>query len=289
MPSLAQSPMGDPDAFRLKRQGDDAMESGRHAEALNAYSEALTIEPSPALHCDRGRALQALGRNAEALDELERCERTASTKFRAAIPELADTIALVRRQVAMVTVNCDVPRAILHVRGKTLTLPLREPLLFDPATFDFEVVATGYQPWRTRLTLKGGEQHELAARLKRQNPHGTLIVTSPVSGARAGVDGKPVGTVPLEIELDPGEHTITLQHQDYQTASSRFVLRSGERRSLSITMQQSPRWYQRWWFWTGIGTAVAAGLVIGIAVSAGRSPAKGDPPAGQATSTLLTQ
>lgn len=76
------------------------------------------------LHYNRGRALQGLGRNAEALDEFEKFELSASPKLAEAVPQLAEMMTAVRRQVAEVKVNCHVPGATLHVQQKALPLRL---------------------------------------------------------------------------------------------------------------------------------------------------------------------
>jgi len=285
-PSFAQTPT-DPVAIRLKQQGDVAIESGKFEDALRSYSKALAVEPSPALHYNRGRALQALGRNAEALDEFEQFENSGSSELKAAVPDLAEMVIFVRAQISEVTVQCAVPGALLHVQGKSLSLPLSKPLRFDPATVDFEVVVTGYEPWHTRLTLSRSERRELVAQPKQQDLRGTLTVTSQALGASVSVDGKTAGTVPVEIRLDSGEHILTLSHHDYQTASSHFVLQPREHRSLTLNLEQLPHWYERWWFWTGVGAAVTTGVVVGIAMSTEKSPAKGDIPPGQITSPLI--
>ena len=61
------------------------------------------------------------------------------------------------------------------------TLP--EPLRFDPASFDVEVTAAGYESWRARITLEGGEVRDLAPQLRPKDLRGTLVVTSPIAGA----------------------------------------------------------------------------------------------------------
>jgi hypothetical protein len=276
----------DPVAVQLKAQGDKGMESGDYAEALRAYSKALSIEPSPVLHYNRGRALQGLGRNAEALDEFEKFQSSASPKLAKAVPELAEMMAAVRGQVAEVKVNCRVPGATLHVQQKALPLPLRQSLRFDPASFDVEVTAAGYESWRARITLEGGEVRELEPQLKPKDLRGTLVVTSTVAGALADVDGKVVGTVPVELSVSPGEHAIRVRHDAYETANSKVVVRTGERRSLSLSLQHKPRFYEQWWFWGGVGTLVTTGVVVGVALVTEKSPATGDIPPGQITAPL---
>jgi PEGA domain/Tetratricopeptide repeat len=285
--TLAQ-PLVDPVASKLKSHGDSAIELEHYDEALRAYTKALSIEPSPALHYNRARALQGLGRNAEALAEFERFESTASPSLIAAVPDLKEMIEAARRQVAEITVKCDIPGATILVMHQARKLPLREPLRFDPVTLEIEVTAAGYDSWRTRITLEGGEHRELEPQLKRKDLLGTVVITSPVVGARVEVDDKKVGTVPVELRLAPGDHAITLRHSDYETANSRIVVRSGERRSLSVTLERTPRFYERWWFWTGLGTVAATGVVVGIALTTEKSPAKGDIPPGRITTPLVS-
>jgi hypothetical protein len=97
-----------------------------------------------------------------------------------------------------------------------------------------------------------------------------------------------LGTVPVELRLAPGEHSIALRHVDYEPTTSRIVLRPNEHRSFALTLQRSPRFYERWWFWTGVGAVVTTGAVVSIALSTEKSAAKGDIPPGQITANLTS-
>lgn len=147
--ALTAQGLTDPVAIQLKHQGDSAIESGAFEAALGSYSKALLIEPSPALQYNRGRALQALGRNSEALDEFEQFESTASTELKAAVPDLEEMIAAVRHQVAEVSVKCDVPGARLHVKGKALAPPACADIL--PRELKYIAERKPRQLWRRRL------------------------------------------------------------------------------------------------------------------------------------------
>jgi hypothetical protein len=279
--------LADPMAIELKRQGDVAIEAGKFEEALKAYSNALSIEATAALHYNRGRALQGLGRNSEALTEFELFDRDASAELKAAVPEFDAMKVLVRQQIAEVKIECGTPDAVVHVAGKSLLLPLPAPLRFDPATIDIEVVAPGHENWHSHLTLFGGDTQTLKPQLKKQDLRGTLAVASPVSGAIVQVDGKKIGAVPVELRLAPGEHDVALHHADYKDTQSRVVLRPSERRSLSITMDRLPRWYETWWFWTATGAVVTAGVIAGVALSTEKSPASGNIPPGRITAPIV--
>lgn len=277
----------DPVAIQLKSQGDAAIETGRFVDALDAYSKALSIEPTAALHYNRGRALQGLGRNAEALDEFEIFTQTASDELRGAVSNLDEMVVEVRRRIAEVRVDCAIPGATLHVLDKVFDLPLRQPLRFDPASIDFEVVAPDHEAWRQRVTLSGGQERTIVPQLKRTDPRSLLHITANSPDARIELDGVAVGTAPLEVRVSEGEHRIRIAHPDYHPAERHIVLRPHERRSLSVTLEHQPRWYQRWWFWTGVGTVVATGVVVAVVASTERSPSKGDIPPGQLTAPLI--
>ena len=287
-PAVSAAGRTDPVVAQLKRQGDAAIEAGQYDMALAAYSKALAIEPSPALHYNRGRALQGLGRNADALAEFEQFESTAPESLKAAVSDLEGMIRLVRSQIAELNVKCDIPGAVLRMGGQSLVLPLQRALRFDPGNVEVELVVPGYETFRDQLTLAAGERRELVPRLELRDVRGTLLVTSSVPGAFVHVDGRALGTVPVELRLAPGEHSIALRHVDYEPTTSRIVLRPNEHRSFALTLQRSPRFYERWWFWTGVGAVVTTGAVVSIALSTEKSAAKGDIPPGQITANLTS-
>lgn len=285
-PGRAQPPV-DPVAAQLKQRGDAAMQAGDFREALDAYTKALSAEPSPALHYNRGRALQGLARNAGALEEFERFRDTAPAELKSAVPDLDGLIDFVRQQIAEVTVTSSVPGASVRVRNRAWPLPLSRPLRFDPSTIDVEVVADGYEPWRSRLTLTAGDRRELTAHLVRRDLRAVLRVKSPTAGAFVTVDGARIGSAPIELRVAPGEHSIEVSRPGYETASSRVVLREREQRSISVSLERSTRFYERWWFWTGAGVIAATGVVAVVALSTERPAAKGDIPPGQLTAPCV--
>ena len=64
-------------AAELKKTGDDAMDSGRPADAVSAYTQAYALSKDPALLYNRGRALQGIAEYPQALEQLEAFEQQA--------------------------------------------------------------------------------------------------------------------------------------------------------------------------------------------------------------------
>ena len=69
--SLFAAPPVSP-ATALKQSGDDLLARRQFVEALDAYERSFAIDPNPALHYNRGRALEFLARYPEAVDAFKR-------------------------------------------------------------------------------------------------------------------------------------------------------------------------------------------------------------------------
>jgi len=286
--SAAQTP-SDPVARALKSSGDEAMVEARFADALDAYTKALAVQPTPALHYNRGRALQGLGRNAEALSELRQFEREATPELRAAVPGLADLLSTVAAHVAELSVQCDLRGATLSIDGVSRPLPLSEALRFDPGTHEVVLAAPGYQPYRVKIQLLAGARRELAPALQRRDDSGLLRVRSAITGALVLVDGKALGVVPVEARLAPGPHRVELRHPDYRNATTQVVVGANERRDVTLSARKLPRFYETWWFWSAVGAVSTGAVVAVVAATSEKSPASGDIPPGRLSISLGRQ
>jgi len=281
--------VSDPVAIELKQKGDAAIEAGLYQEALDAYTRALEVEPTAALHYNRGRALQGLGRNAEALAEFEDFDATATPDLKSAVPRLPEMMATVRARTAELAVACSTQGAQLRLDGKLLAFPLPKPLRLDPGDYSLEVEAPGHVPWKETLSLRAGERRALAPELQVRDERAVLEVVSPVAGATVLVDGKQIGTVPVQVRLTSGEHELLVSHPDFSQARSRVVLGAGEHRQLAVDLDPLPRFYERWWFWTAVGVLAAGGVALGIALNTERDASAGDIPPGRISAPILAR
>lgn len=124
---------------------------------------------------------------------------------------------------------------------------------------------------------------------------GWVEVTADAENAAVIIDGKPQGMTPLSATpLDPGAHTIEVQHPPSPPATEPIEIRAGEKLRLRIHIPATiadrpapslelkpappepsvvmgppsgepapapgPRpFYTRWWFWTAVGVVVVGG------------------------------
>lgn len=198
--SFAEPPKGESTpasverAGRLKQQGDEALLNLRYADALRAYEESFRIVPNPALHYNRGRAFEALERLSEAIAAYELFLAQAPAELRAKTPTLAAHVAELRQRTAALTVVVDVEGARVLLRGAVLGVTPLKPTRVLAGTGVLEVEADGYAPYKTDVTLPGGGELTVRARLVQR-------VTSAATA--------PTPTAPAEPEHDSAPVTKT--------------------------------------------------------------------------------
>jgi PEGA domain len=274
-------------ADELKREGDAAMGRLAYEQALDFYERAYALDPNPALLYNRGRALQALTRYPAALDQLEAFAREADPGLKARVPKLAELIASVKKRVSTLTLSCNVSGARVFVRQRVVgTTPLAA-LRLNSGPAVVEVTADGYHPYKKHVTLPGGSALELSVDLASKNTTGLLEVSSPVAGAAVSIDGRHVGTVPVQTPLPAGKHELTVHHAGYDEADTSVVIRVGGTTRVDVPLDSPPPVTQKWWFWTGVGLVVVGGVALTAALLTERSADQGDIPPGRVSAPLL--
>jgi len=263
-------------ALGAKQRGDEALVSGRPAEALALYKEAYAARPDPALVYNLGRAHQALGDFPSALDQFEQFEATAPPEVRARVPALAKLLAEVRKNVATIAIAADVAGATVRLDDRILgKTPLPSVVRVKPGPATLVVEKEGYFAYQRILTLQGGGLSTFDVKLASKQTTAIVTVRSTVVGAQVAVDGRPEGTVPTELILAAGAHQIDLTHGGYQPARSSLVVVAGERKTLDLTLEGEAPITKKWWFWTGLGAIAVGATVTVIALTTERSPDRG--------------
>jgi hypothetical protein len=258
----------------LKASGDAMMVEKRYEEALSAYEAAAKGSPDPALHYNRGRALQFLARYPEALASLRRFQTEAPAAVRARVPALGEIVAEVRARVARVRVRCDVPGArVLLARQEIARTPFDAPLAVNAGHATLEVVAEGYLSSSSEIDLAGDEAlREIDVKLIPRSRIGILVIKSGLAGTLAAVDGRPLGMAPAEAPLEAGPHAVAATHEGYGPVRTQIVLTAGERKEIVLDPIAPTPLYKRWWLWTAVGVAATGAVVTAVALKTEKSP-----------------
>lgn len=271
----------------MKAAGDSLMEERRYGEALEAYSRAFAFFPDIRLHYNRASAYMALGQYPEALEQLEAFRNRAPAALQEKVPDLDALIQSVRGKVSAVGVVTPVRGALVTFRGQVIgTTPLDHPRRVNAGPGALEIRADGYEPYREDIELVGKRTLTLEPQLVRRAGATLLVVHSKVVGARVALDGRDLGLVPAEAVVAPGSHRVAVTHADYERADVSTVIGQGQRRILDVQLEGKKPIYAKWWFWTGIGVAVAGTVTAVIAANTSRSADGGDIAPGKVSSPL---
>ncbi len=265
------------EAGALKEKGDRAMDTGRPAEALSAYEQAFSMCKEPALLYNLAKVHVALADSPRALAYFEQFDRDAPAKLKERTPQLQQFIEEQRGKVASVTVTSSVPGARVRIREKTVgETPFSAPLRVNAGKALVEVAAEGYLPFSKEVDLPAGRVTVVAARLVSRNQSGVLVVKSPVEDTLVFVDGSPFGKAPVEHEVAVGSHRVLVRRDGYREVDRQVSLALGERKELTLSPEYIRPLTQKWWFWTGVGVALAAGVTTTLVVlNTEKSPDRG--------------
>lgn len=257
------------------------MEALRYTDALAAYGDAYAITKDAALLYNMGRALQALNRFPEALEKLTAFEAAASPELKARVPRLPGLIAEIKARVATLTVRTNVEGARILVRDTAIgKSPLAGPVKLVAGPAELEIEAEGYYPGKKKVELPGGGELTVVLDLFSKSTTGILLVKASAAGAEVLVDSKRIGVAPVELNVPKGTHQISVRHPDYRLYETTTVVPAGGTQTVTAALQ-SPSVLTRWWFWSAIGAAVTAGVVVGVAAVTERAPDAGTIAPGQ--------
>lgn len=272
----------------LKRAADALVDAKRYEDAVALYDQAYAKTKDPAIHYNRGRALQFLGRAPEALEAFERFAREAPPAVRAKVPDLDGLIAEVRASVSSLVLRCPVDGARVIVRDRVVgTAPLPGPIALNAGPANIEITAEGYVPFRAKIVLPRGGRLAVDAPLAAIGTSSVLTVRSSVAGTTVDIDGHPVGDAPAESTVEPGSHRVRVHHDGYDDVERYFVTAEGEHRTVSIDPMAPPPITSKWWFWTGVGVVVVGGIALTAALLTEKPGGTGDFSPGRTTAPLV--
>ena len=250
----------------------------RYADGLVAYQKALDLTPEGAgLYYSIARAHQFLGEYPEALDALEAFEKKATPEMRAKVGKLDALYTEIKPRVGVLNLACDTPGARVLVRNKVIgTTPLPATRIVAGVAI-VQVELDGFFTEARPITLPGGGELALKMELHKKSTSGFLSISTMPMGAVVSVDGKELGTSSptLELSLPAGSHELIARRDGYDQARVPIVLSPGATRDVSIPLEEKKAIYTRWWFWTGIGVAVAGGIALTYALTTERSAGHG--------------
>ncbi len=262
------SDAGEAQAAALKSQGDALFRARNYVDALAAYQQAQAIRPDARVLYNQGRALQALGRNGEALSVLQHFSAEAPAELRSQVSGLQALMDDLRSRLTEVTIQVSEAGAQVTFRDKVVgKTPLSAALLLDAGQGTLRVVKDGYFPFERQVTLRGGGSASFDVTLGSVEKQARLVVKSQVPGSLISIDDHRLAQAPAEAMLLPGPHRIVAHREGYADASTQIIVDAGQNREVSLNPLEQHPLLKQWWFWTGVAVVVAAGTTATVLIA----------------------
>ena len=119
-------------------------------------------------------------------------------------------------------VRANVKGATVYLNGKRVGEAPQTLKELKPGKYQVKVEKAGYKPFEEEVQL-AAERRALRAKLAPLAA--TLRVKSNVAGAQVRIDGKSVGSTPLELKnVEPGSHELVVSAEGYDTHTETLTL-----------------------------------------------------------------
>lgn len=262
------------EAIGITQEPGAQFDETRMSRAAEKLTAALAQHDDPALVWDLANVEKLRRRHARAFELLARLVATwpEYEKVPKAQLYLRDLSELMRL-APEVRIETEPSGAEVTLKNKDRSLkagptPVRD--LYAPiGQYDLCIQLAGYLPVEEAVDVKEGKALAIKRALVSESRAGTLEIRVAPPGLRVELDGRALGTSPLQrsIRVPAGEHVLRVVDTAGASQDRRTTLRAGQTISLAI---DAPEANSRVGPWIVIGAggaaAVAGGVLLGLAV-----------------------
>lgn len=250
-------------ARELFVEAQQALETGRFAEARDLLEQSLDLTPNPGSAFNLAIALRGMGQPIEAVGVFDALLKGGYGSL--AEPQRQQAEALrqeVAAEIATLEVRAPGPREV-HVRvdgqraGRIVSGGMvSEPV--NPGKRTVSVSAEGFEPQEQRVTIKPGATQAVRFKLKptRESIYGTLIIEAVEPRDQVEIVGVARAPRILKRQLRAGQYQVRVVGETGDRKST-VDLDAGQTLRVRLDVQESSL-ISSPWFWTGVGVLVAA-------------------------------
>ena len=258
------------EARRHFQTGTQHYQAGRFTEAIEEFRLAYNLYASPTILFNMAQAYRSDGQLVNAVQTFRRYLEDATGQITdAQRAEVEGVIREVESTRAVLSFEVEPAGVTVTLDGRELgTTPLPRGVEVMPGEHNITLRLTDHDPHDERITVLAHERRLYQYLLAPVERNARISITTQPAHAAIRFDGVEVNRGTYSDRIRPGEHEVQVEAEGYLPETRRItvgVLRSD---AIQITLQPRPRSIvSQWWFWTAIGGAVAAGVVLGIVLN----------------------
>jgi hypothetical protein len=211
-------------------------------EALAAFVAADKIVARPSVERNIGQCQRDLKDFAGAYETyaalLEKFGPTLKPAESADVKRAVDELSLLTSTLDVKSAEAD---ATVAIDDKTIgKTPLPKPVRVNIGQHTVTVTKSGFEPFTKSADCRGNDQIVVDAALEKEIKTGHVAVTGTggtTEGVVVSVDGKEVGPLPWEGDLEPGAHQISAQGPKSVAAPVRVEVAKKARADVALELQ----------------------------------------------------
>jgi hypothetical protein len=240
--------------------------------ALAEFVGAYDLSHEPVVLYNLGLTYKSLFRYGEAVETLQRYLDESGAKGHPTSPErhaeVEKLVAEMRSLLADVTLVVKPADAVLRIDGRLVTLGIEGIVKLPAGSHNVEASAPDFKPSKSEIVVVAGTPQTVSLALVPIVRTGRVKIATAQIGARVSVDGRDVGPGPVEVELLAGGHQVEVTAPGFAPNRTELVIAAGQIREVTMTLEppstaaDTRPFYHRWWFWTGVGVAVASTATV---------------------------
>ena len=215
-----------------------------NAGALAEFSRAYELFPSPVILFNIGLVHAAMNHPVQAVDALDKVLAAPGSMSAERLEKARATRAEQAARIAALNITGLPPGAVVEIDNvRVATAPLVAPLRVASGSRLVAVIAAGFLPFRTEVTVAGGMKLDVPVQLTAmQQALAHLMVRTQLAGSDVLVDGVVVGKTPLSASLSvaPGSRKIEVRRPGYSPARSELNLGEGATGELALEPVEDP-------------------------------------------------
>jgi tetratricopeptide (TPR) repeat protein len=271
-------------ALAAYKRGHVLAKKEQWGDALAAFEEAAAAKDKPLVQYNIVYCQRALGRYVAARRTARRILAAPEGLADSYLGDLRSFVGEFDQIIVAVEVTLEPGGAALTVDGRPLVkegivylggvaggdasavTPSKLTVEVDPGSHLFRAQRKGHQDVVVQRSFAPGERAQLPLRLDEMPA--TIVVKASEQDAIVRVDEREVGLAPIEFQRPAGSYRLKVEKEAFEPYSAELQLEAGQRTELTAEMlpYEQPL-HEKWWFWTAIGGAVTAGVVLTVVLT----------------------